>query len=97
MDFITKSEHNESTRRLHQRIDGMERSSIRIEESSKVIKESVGEMHNLFYGTDGKNGLLVRISTTFERVLTNRRLIILMLVAIVGSALVIVGKALTGG
>ena len=97
-EFITRSEHNESTRRLHRRIDGIDKSSISIKISSENIEKSVNEMHSLFYGTDGRDGLLVKIATMFEKVSTNRRLIFLiiapMLVAVIGATIFIIREAL---
>ena len=84
-DYITRTEHNRGIDRLHNRIDPINDSSIRMEESSKRIEDMVKSMHTLMYG-NSKEGLIVKVSNLLVRVRTNRWLISVFLVSMLATA-----------
>jgi len=82
---VTRAEHTQAMGRLHQRIDKINESSIRIEESSKRTEKFVSEMHKLLYG-NGRDGLITKVADLIECTRVNRRLIFMVLGIFLGIA-----------
>ena len=88
---ITREECQTSMERLHERVDEIKESTIRMEESSKRLEKYGEEMHKLIYG-NGQNGMVGRITKLFERVSLHTKIIVGTVVAIIGGFVTLVFK-----
>lgn len=79
---ITREECQTSMGRLHQRVDEIKESTIRMEESSKRLEKYGEDMHRLIYG-NGQNGMSNRITKLFERVSLHTKIITGTVMAII--------------
>ena len=88
---VTREECQISMARLHQRVDEIRESTIRMEESSKRLEKYGDDMHKLIYG-NGQNGMANKITKLFERVSLHTKIIVGTVLAIVGGFVTLVFK-----
>jgi len=84
-DFVQKTDHEHSISRVHDRIDKMVESSIRMEESSKRIEKFSADMHSIIYG-NGKPGLITQVSNLFTVLKVHKALMLMIVSGILGIA-----------
>lgn len=65
-EFVPRKEYTEGQGRVHKRIDDINLSSVRIDESTKRQEEMVKEMHTIVYGNGGRDGLMTKVSNIFK-------------------------------
>ena len=92
-EFITRVEYTQDLQRLSDRIDPINESSIRMEESSKRVEAMVKSLYTLMHG-NGKDGLITKVSNLFTKVRQNSRLIYIILTSVLGAAGVVIWKTL---
>ena len=92
-DFVQKTDHEHAINRVHDRIDNMVASSIRMEESSKRIEKFASDIHSVVYG-NGKPGLITQVSNLFQIVKLNKWLIGIVLISIMGIAFFVLRKGI---
>ena len=94
-DFIKRDEYQSTMERLHQRIDKISETGIKIETSANLMKESVDKICECMYG-NGKNGLTQKITQLFERVSLQTKLIMGIIASILGMAFIIIQNFING-
>lgn len=92
MEGITREEYNQSLERLHSRIDNIDKTTTRIEISAQSIKESVDKMFNCIYGTNGKDGLITKVSNLWQKVSGIYWLGSVIIIAFIGSLVAMIFK-----
>lgn len=81
---ITRPEFNEAIGRIHDKIDSIAKTGIQIEVSANLMRVAVDKICDCIYGTNGKEGMTVKIAKMFERIGLQSKLIFFMLTSIVG-------------
>jgi len=84
-DFVQKTDHEHAIARVHDRIDKMVASSIRMEESSKRIEKFAADMHAIVYG-NGKPGLITQVSNLFTVLKVHKAIMLMIVSGILGIA-----------
>ena len=82
-DFVKREEYNQGQVRIHERVDAISQDVAEIKVCTKIIKDSVQDMHKVIYG-NGKNGLTNKITKLFERVSLHTKIIVGTLMFIIG-------------
>ena len=76
---VSRVECKESMDRFHTRIDDIQKSVIRIEESTKHIEKFGDDIHKLLYG-DGNNGFITtttkKFTQLFERISLHTKILV---------------------
>lgn len=79
MEPVTRSECKESMDRFHTRIDEIQKSVIRMEESTKRIEKFGEDIHKLLYG-NGNNGFITttakKFTQLFERISLHTKILV---------------------
>lgn len=91
-ETITREEYNQSLERLHSRIDKIAETGIQIETSAKSIQVSVDKICNCVYGTNGKDGLITKVSNLWQKVSGIYWLGSVIIVAVIGTLVGLIFK-----
>ena len=94
-DFIKREEYQNTMERLHQRVDKISETGIKIETSVNLMKESVDKMCECVYG-NGKSGLTQKITQLFERISLHTKLLTAVILSVLGMAFCIIQNTLNG-
>jgi len=90
---VTRQEFTESMRRIHTRIDCINASSIRMEESSKRIEISVDKVCKEMDG-NGRDGIKTKVSNIFTVLKIHFWLLSLVFVGLLGIAYFVIRKGI---
>ena len=90
---ITRPEFTETLNRLHERIDKISETGIKIEAAAQSMKEATDKICDCVYG-NGKSGLMSRVTQLFERVSLHTKLIMFVMASIIGLAFYIIRESL---
>ena len=86
-DYIKREEYNASIGRIHDKVNEIKESVVRNEEISRHIETFTQQMHKVVYG-NGQDGILTKVKDACGMARGNRTLILLLLTAIIGGALI---------
>lgn len=82
-DAVTREECQISMTRLHERVDQISNSAVRIEESSKRMEKWAEDMHKIIYGNGNNSGLSTKITQLFERLGLHTKIIMGTILAVI--------------
>ena len=83
---VTRTEYCHGQERIHNRIDEISKQTYEMCVYAKMIKESVDRMHETMYG-NGKDGLMQKFTSIFERVSLHTKLVIAIILSLVAVAI----------
>ena len=86
-DYIKREEYNASIGRIHDKVNEIKESVVRNEEVSRHIETFTQQMHKVVYG-NGQDGIIAKVKDACGMARGNRTLILLLLTAIIGGALI---------
>ena len=89
-DNVTRQEYQQGTERIHQRIDQIAETGIRIETAAGSMQKSVDKMCECIYGNGARDGLITKITRLFERVSLHTKIITGTLILIIGGFITMV-------
>ena len=96
-DFVKRPEFNKSLQWIHTRIDDIAKTTTQIEAYSKSMKESSDRTFNCVYGTNGRDGMIAKITKLCERLGLHTKLITGIILSILGIAFFVIQTFLTRG
>ena len=85
MTEVSRDEYSRGQQRIHERIDKINESSVRVEASTKHIEALMTDIHKVIYG-NGRNGLKTQQAKLSTRVIFLQWLVGAMLAGIIGVA-----------
>jgi len=91
MSEITREEYQTTMARLHERVDKIAETGIKIETYAKLMKESVDKICTCLYG-NSENGLIQKVTKLFERVNLHTKIIVGALLAIIAGFVSLIFK-----
>ena len=94
-EYIKREEFSQSLGRIHDRIDKIGETTIKIETAAQLMKESTDKICGCVYGTNGNDGLITKITRLFERVSLHTKLITTIFFSIMGIAFLVIRESLT--
>ena len=93
MGEVSREEYNAGQERIHQRVDGIHDSAIRVETSVKHMASMMKDMHGIVHG-NGKPGLKENHSTLKTRLDGNDKITWVLLFSLIGACFFIIRNAI---
>ncbi len=88
-DKVDRQECRQSMDRIHIRIDEIQKSVVRIEESAKTMQKFSEDIHKVIFG-NGNDGVITKIARMFERVSLHTKLITGTVLAIIARIVILI-------
>jgi hypothetical protein len=74
----------DSIKRIHERVDEMRESQIRIESYTKIIKDNSNKIYEVMYGKDMDGGIVTRVSSLLTQATIQWSIIVIILTGLIG-------------